>query len=107
MEKADGVFQNIDALGNKLLDSMDVLGNTSKVLKSTLGFDLWKQIRKTPALGGALNVVLGLLGFSGGVEGLERAWKKRGDRPWEQKMRKKLKPLRRNWQNCKRRKSIG
>lgn len=77
MEKADGVFQNIDALGNKLLDSMDVLGNTSKVLKSTLGFDLWKQIRKTPALGGALNVVLGLLGFSGGVEGLERAWKKR------------------------------
>ena len=77
MEKADGVFQNIDALGNKLLDSMDILGNTSKVLKSTLGFDLWKQIRKTPALGGALNVVLGLLGFSGGVEGLERAWKKR------------------------------
>ena len=77
LEKADGVFQNIDALGNKLLDSMDVLGNTSKVLKSTLGFDLWKQIRKTPALGGVLNVVLGVLGFSGGVEGLERAWKKR------------------------------
>ena len=77
LEKTDTFFEKTQLINNHLLDQMDTFWNATQALKSTFGFDIWKQLKKIPVIGGILNFVFSLLWFSGGIEGLERAWKKR------------------------------
>lgn len=77
LEKTDTFFEKTQLINNYLLDQMDTFWNATQALKSTFGFDIWKQLKKIPVIGGILNFVFSLLWFSGGIEGLERAWKKR------------------------------
>ena len=77
LEKTDTFFEKTQLINNHLLDQMDTFWNATQALKSTFGFDIWKQLKKMPVIGGILNFVFSLLWFSGGIEGLERAWKKR------------------------------
>lgn len=77
LEKTDTFFEKTQLINNHLLDQMDIFWNATQALKSTFGFDIWKQLKKIPVIGGILNFVFSLLWFSGGIEGLERAWKKR------------------------------
>ena len=77
LEKTDTFFEKTQLINNHLLDQMDTFWNGTQALKSTFGFDIWKQLKKIPVIGGILNFVFSLLWFSGGIEGLERAWKKR------------------------------
>ncbi len=77
LEKTDTFFEKTQLINNHLLDQMDIFWNATQALKSTFGFDIWKQLKKIPVIGGILNFVFSLLWFSGGIEGLERVWKKR------------------------------
>ena len=77
LEKTDTFFEKTQLINNHLLDQMDTFWNATQALKSTFGFDIWKQLKKIPVIGEILNFVFSLLWFSGGIEGLERAWKKR------------------------------
>lgn len=77
LEKTDTFFEKTQLINNHLLDQMDTFWNATQALKSIFGFDIWKQLKKIPVIGGILNFVFSLLWFSGGIEGLERAWKKR------------------------------
>lgn len=77
LNKTDTFFEKTQVINNQLLDQMDTFWDATQALKSAFGFDVWKQIKKMPVIGGILNFVMSLLGFSGGIEGLEGAWKKR------------------------------
>ena len=73
---ADGFFQKTEVINDKLLDSMDKFGEIDKTLQS-FGFDLFESLNQSKMVRWVLNFVLGLLGFSGGVEWLQRGWRRR------------------------------
>lgn len=77
LDKTDSFFEKTQSISGYLLDQMDAFWGVSQALKSSFRFDIWKQMKKMPVIGGIMNFVLSLLGFSGGIEGVERAWKKR------------------------------
>lgn len=73
---ADGFFQKTEVIHNKLLDSMDKFEGIDKTLQS-FGFDLFESLNQSKMVRWVLNFVLGLLGFSGGLEWLQRGWRRR------------------------------
>ena len=73
---ADGFFQKTEVINDKLLDSMDKFGGIDKTLQS-FGFDLFESLNQSKMVRWVLNFVLGLLGFSGGLEWLQRGWRRR------------------------------
>ena len=73
---ADGFFQKTEVINNKLLDSMDKFGEIDKTLQS-FGFDFFESLNQSKMVRWVLNFVLGLLGFSGGLEWLQRGWRRR------------------------------
>lgn len=56
---------------------MDGLKSVDQTLQNTFGFNLFKEIKESSFLKGVADFFLNLLGFSGGLEGLERRWRKR------------------------------
>ena len=73
---ADGFFQKTEVINDKLLDSMDKFGGIDKTLQS-FGFDIFESLNQSKMVRWVLNFVLGLLGFSGGLEWLQRGWRRR------------------------------
>ena len=73
---ADGFFQKTEVIHNKLLDSMDKFEGIDKTLQS-FGFDFFESLNQSKMVRWVLNFVLGLLGFSGGLEWLQRGWRRR------------------------------
>ena len=73
---ADGFFQKTEVINDKLLDSMDKFGGIDKTLQS-FGFDLFESLNQSKMVRWVLNFVLRLLGFSGGLEWLQRGWRRR------------------------------
>ena len=73
---ADGFFQKTEVINDKLLDSMDKFGGIDRTLQS-FGFDLFESLNQSKMVRWVLNFVLGLLGFSGGLEWLQRGWRRR------------------------------
>lgn len=77
LKKSDTFFEQTNALSNSLLDSLDKYNWVDATLKNTFWFDMFEAVKSSKFLTGILNFVLSLLGFSGGITGLERSWKKR------------------------------
>lgn len=73
---ADRFFQKTEVINDKLLDSMDKFGEIDKTLQS-FGFDLFESLNQSKMVRWVLNFVLGLLGFSGGLEWLQWWWRRR------------------------------
>lgn len=73
---ADGFFQKTEVINDKLLDSMDKFWGIDKTLQS-FGVDLFESLNQSKMVRWILNFVLGLLGFSGGLEWLQRGWRRR------------------------------
>ena len=73
---ADGFFQKTEVINDKLLDSMDKFWGIDKTLQS-FGVDLFESLNQSKMVRWVLNFVLGLLGFSGGLEWLQRRWRRR------------------------------
>lgn len=77
LEKSDTFFAQTQKLSDQLLETMDTPWEALKTLKSAIGIDIWKELKESKILWGVINFVLSLLGFSWGIEGVERAWKKK------------------------------
>ena len=77
LKKSDTFFEKTDALSNSLLDTLDKYNWVDTTLKKTFWFDMFEAVKSSKFLTGILNFVLSLLGFSGGITGLERSRKKR------------------------------
>lgn len=75
--KSDEILRKTGELSDQLLDSMDGLKSVDQTLQNTFGFNLFKEIKESSFLKGVADFFLNLLGFSGGLEGLERRWRKR------------------------------
>ncbi len=77
LNKSDTFFAQTQKLSDQLLETINAPWEAFKTIKSVVGIDLWKELKESKLLWGVINFVLSLLGFSGGIEGVERAWKKK------------------------------
>lgn len=77
LKKSDIYLEQTDKLLNTLLDSMDKFKGVDSSLQSIFGVNLFKEIQSSKFLRWVANFFLGLLWFSGGVDGLEKTWRKR------------------------------
>lgn len=75
--KSDAILEKTDKLSAELLDTMDSFKSVDETLQKTLGFNIFSQITSSPFMKWVADFFLNLLGFSGGLEGLERRWRKR------------------------------
>lgn len=74
--KTEEFFVQTENISSGLLDSLDQLWGIDKTLQS-FWIDVLGEVKNSKLLWGVLNFVLWLLWFSGWLEGLERAWRRR------------------------------
>lgn len=77
MQKTETYFQQTDKLSNQILDTMDKTKSIDDTLQNLLGINIFKEIQESKFFKGVADFFLNILGFSGGIEGLERKWRKR------------------------------
>lgn len=73
---SDSFFQKTEVVSDRLLDWMDKFGGIDKTLQS-FWLDLFESLKSSKLVKGVLDFVLGLLWFSGGLDGLQRGWRRR------------------------------
>lgn len=76
VDKTEGFFNATDKISTGLMQSMDKVWGAIQALHG-FWIDVFSLAKESKLLGWVLNFVLGLLGFSWGVEGIERNWKRR------------------------------
>lgn len=76
VERSEQFFLKSHTLSNALLDQMDQFKSVDATMRY-FGIDVFKEIQESKFMKGIVNFFLGLLGFGGGIEGLERSWRRR------------------------------
>ncbi|MDO4713213.1 MAG: hypothetical protein Q4B28_00700 [bacterium] len=77
VKKSESFFVKSDQISSAMMDKMDALQGVDSTMRSVFGINVFEEIQSSKFLSGVLNFVLNLLGFSGGVVGLERDWRRR------------------------------
>ena len=80
LDKADWFMSSTKKLWDELIDKVDTFWNLNKKINSSFWFDAWwilKNLEKQPIIWKILTFVLSILGFSGWIWWIEKAWKKR------------------------------
>lgn len=75
--KSESYFTQTNKLSNQLLDSIDKVKSIDNTLQNLLGINIFKEIQESKFFKGVADFFLNILGFSGGLKGLERKWRKR------------------------------
>jgi len=80
LDKADSFMTSTKKLWDNLIDSVDSFWNMAQAVNHSFWFDarnFLKKLEKKPIIWWIITFVLSLLGFSWGIWGIEKAWKKR------------------------------
>ncbi|MBF0981192.1 transglycosylase SLT domain-containing protein [Candidatus Gracilibacteria bacterium] len=76
VDSSDKFFEKTEVVNKKLFDAMDKFGSIERTLQS-FGLDIFETLNNSKLVKGVLNFVFGLLGFSGGLDGVQRGWRRR------------------------------
>lgn len=70
-------FLKTEKISDQILDKMDAFKSVETTIKSVFWLDIFQEVKSSKIISGVFDFVLNILGFSWGITGLERSWRKR------------------------------
>ena len=105
LDKTDSFMNSTKKLWDNLIDSIDSFWNMAQAVNNSFWFDargLLKKLEKKPIIWWIISFVLSLLGFSWGIWGIEKAWKKKKiDRDLDTTKKSYIEEVYKNYMNNK------